>query len=107
MGGVSDLNISKCNQSTLFSKMIDFFENILLNATYVSVMRPLSVEDNLIFLRNGTDFPARPFIVSALKLLSLFSVGQRGTTVYKSVVLGSCIPVCTLSLSYFCISFRK
>ena len=51
MGGVSDLNINKCNQITLFSRMIDFFENRLLNGTYL--MRPLSVEDNLIFLRNG------------------------------------------------------
>ena len=80
MGGVSDLNINKCNQSALFSRMIDFLENRLLNGTYL--MRPRSVENNLIFLRNGTDFPARPFIVSALKLFSLFSVGQLGTMVY-------------------------
>ena len=32
--------------------------------------------------KNGKDSPARPFIVSALKLFSLFSVGHRGTTVY-------------------------
>ena len=49
MGGVSDLNINKCNQSTLFSRMIDFWKR-LLNDTYL--MRPWSVENNLIFLRN-------------------------------------------------------
>ena len=57
MGGVSDLNINKCNQSTLFSRMIDFWKKKLLNGTYL--MRPWSVEDNLLFLRNGTDFSAR------------------------------------------------
>ena len=47
-----------------------FLENGLLNGTYL--MQPWSVEDNLIFLRNGTDFPARPFIVSELKLSFIY-----------------------------------
>ena len=60
-------------------------------------MPPWSVEDNLIFLRNGTDFPARPFIVSALKLFFLFSVGQRGTMVVLE-------PVCLFAHCHYPIS---
>ena len=35
MGGVSDLNINKWNQSTLFSRMIDFWKTDILTKWHI------------------------------------------------------------------------
>ena len=98
MGGISDLNINKWNQSTLFSI------NILTkwHIPYVTMVGrrqfniPISSE-MVIFL---------PGHSSSLKIMihsNFLLWAKRGT----AVVSGSCSHVCTLSLLDFCISFRK
>ena len=107
MGGVSDLNINKWNQSTLFSRMIDFWKTDILtkwHIPYVTMVGrrqfniPISSE-MVIFL---------PGHSSSLKIMihsNFFAVGQ--TSGGTAVVSGTCAHVCTLSLLDFCISFRK
>ena len=78
MGGVSDLNINKWNQSTLFARMIDFWKIDLftiwhkLDATMVG-RRQFNIPQKW-------SLPCQAIRVSedhdALKLFSLFSVGQ-------------------------------
>ena len=83
-GRVSDLNtcINKWNQSTLFSRMIDFWK--------IDLFSKWHIPDATMVGRRQFNIPqkcpARPFVVweyhDALKLFSLFSVGQQGTKVY-------------------------
>ena len=101
MGGVSDLNINKWNQSTLFSRMIDFWKTDILTKWHIPYVTMVGRRQ----LNIPIHFPARPFMVfedhDTLKLFLLWA--KRGT----AVVSGSCAHDCTLSLLDFCISFRK
>ena len=59
MGGVSDLNINKWNQSTLFSRMIDFWKTDILtkwHIPYVTMVGRQFNSEMVIFLPG-------PFIV--------------------------------------------
>ena len=65
MGGVSDLNINKWNQSTLFSRMIDFWKTDILtkwHIPYVTMVGRRQFNIPISSEING-HFPARPFIV--------------------------------------------
>ena len=64
MGGVSGLNINKCNQSTLFSRMIDFLEKRVLNGTYLVGRRQFNTPQKC-----QTLMPCHSFISKALGLL--------------------------------------
>ena len=114
VGGVSDLNINKWNQSTLFSRMIDFWKTDILtkwHIPYVTMVErrqfnnPISSE-LVIFL---------PGHSSSLKIMihsNFFGVGQtRYSCSFRFLcarlhLSGSCAHVCTLSLD-FCISFSN
>ena len=106
MGGVSDLNINKWNQSTLFSRMIDFWKTDILtkwHIPYVTMVGrrqfniPISSE-MVIFL---------PGHSSSLKIMihsNFFAVGQ---TRYSFQVQ---VPVLTFAHCHYKISashFRK
>ena len=104
MGGVSDLKINKWNQSTLFSRMIDFWKTDILtkwHIPYVTMVSgrqfniPISSE-MVIFLPDQS---------SPLKILihsNFFAVGQ---TRYNCSFRFLCARL--QSLLDFCISFRK
>ena len=78
VGGVSDLNINKCNQSTLFSRMIDFWKTDILtkwHIPYVTMVGrrqfniPISSE-MVIFL------PGHSSSLKIMKHSNFFALGQ-------------------------------
>ena len=105
-GGVSDLNINKWNQSTLFSRMIDFWKTDILTKWHKPYVTMVGRRQFNIF-----QFPQKwSFSSQAIHRLwrswytQTFLLWAKQVT---AVVSGSCAHVCTLSLLDFCVSFRK
>ena len=106
MGGVSDLNLNKWNQSTLFSRMIDFWKTDILTKWHIPYVTMVGrrqfnipISSEVVISLPGHSLSLKIMIPSNFFLLW----AKRGT----AVVSGSCAHVCTLSLLDFCISFRK
>ena len=101
MGGVSDLNINKWNQSTLFSRMIDFWKTDILTKRHIPHLTmvgrrqfniPISLE-MVIFL------PGHSWSLKIMIHSNFFAVGQ---TRYSCSFRFLCACLTTV-----CISFRK